>query len=534
MSSKLLLHRFCHFARQTPYLEFHTSTCALKGGSRKKRGSSKARADVEPARTLHSVSSCSIAIFFLMIAFHSLFYPGPTSRKRLAKTLKPDGESGTYEVAPKPAKSRSGKARREDEIREETVHASKATETPQKAPEEPPPSPQTTFSREDAPHVGRTSWRSPRAFPAARPAAFDRRTSPFYSTRTDGILSRRKDNFPSNNTRFRGEMKPEASVTRRSFRERMFNEQQTSQIQPVHDSGDRSGRGPRPSTGYLPAEFETPPTEPLKTLPARFTSPPLLSGLLQSVHDVLGRDARPSPIQSLSLKYLFTAPPHIFLDEKSSQSPSSPAWGQYLLASETGSGKSFAYLLPMLQYLKLTEYSPTPLPSPLPPPNKSLSHNPRGLILAPTHELSRQLSSFAKSLLHNVRLRVLCTSRANNSSSSHGKSSTASQMKRELDDTGFGMTDGTQVLRKNQPVDVLVGTPSKVMEMVRGWGWNREEKIEDQWDDARKDRARNWVPGPPEVGLSKVEWVVIDEADILFGALYFSSFTPSMTNLQRR
>ena len=32
---------------------------------------------------------------------------------------------------------------------------------------------------------------------------------------------------------------------------------------------------------------------------------------------------------------------------------------------------------------------------------------PRGLILAPTHELSWQLSGFAKSLLHEIKLRVL-------------------------------------------------------------------------------------------------------------------------------
>ncbi len=34
-------------------------------------------------------------------------------------------------------------------------------------------------------------------------------------------------------------------------------------------------------------------------------------------------------------------------------------------------------------------------------------------MLAPTHELSRQLSSFAKSLVHTVKLRVMCASQAN-------------------------------------------------------------------------------------------------------------------------
>ncbi|KJA15833.1 hypothetical protein HYPSUDRAFT_200952 [Hypholoma sublateritium FD-334 SS-4] len=38
--------------------------------------------------------------------------------------------------------------------------------------------------------------------------------------------------------------------------------------------------------------------------------------------------------------------------------------------------------------------------------------DPRGLVLAPTHELVRQLAATAKSLLHEVKLRVVCTSRA--------------------------------------------------------------------------------------------------------------------------
>jgi ATP-dependent RNA helicase MRH4, mitochondrial len=92
-------------------------------------------------------------------------------------------------------------------------------------------------------------------------------------------------------------------------------------------------------------------------------------------------------------------------------------------------------------------------------------------------------------------------------------------MKRGLDDSDFGITDGMQNPKRSRPVDILVGTPSKVLEMVRGWGWNMEDKIEDHWDDARKDRARKWIPGPPEAALANVEWVVIDEADILFGTL---------------
>jgi hypothetical protein len=73
-----------------------------------------------------------------------------------------------------------------------------------------------------------------------------------------------------------------------------------------------------------------------------------------------------------------------------------------MLASETGSGKSIAYLLPLLLDLKLSEHDDHRRRA---PPKRAI--NPRALILAPTHELSRQLASFAKSLLHVSKLRVL-------------------------------------------------------------------------------------------------------------------------------
>ncbi|KAF8512305.1 P-loop containing nucleoside triphosphate hydrolase protein [Hysterangium stoloniferum] len=257
----------------------------------------------------------------------------------------------------------------------------------------------------------------------------------------------------------------------------------------------------------------------MKTLPPRFSSPPLLEGLLQSVHEVLGATTKATPIQSLSLKHLFKPPVHLSLSKDTDliNDPPSPAWNQYLLASETGSGKSIAYMLPMFQYLKLTENSPAPLPDCAPPsPKHLMNSSPRGLILAPTHELSRQLSSFAKALLHNVRLRVVCTSQANTLSSSRGRTSTASQFKRELARSDFGLSGESQFSKKGRPIDILVSTPAKILEMTRGWGWDKAEKIEDDWDEARKERARNWIPGNAEASLALIEWVVVDEADILF------------------
>ena len=61
------------------------------------------------------------------------------------------------------------------------------------------------------------------------------------------------------------------------------------------------------------------------------------STFLQSVHDVLGSNARPTPILFFSLKHnLFVAQP---LD----------SCRRFLLASETRLGKSLAYLLPTLR-----------------------------------------------------------------------------------------------------------------------------------------------------------------------------------------
>jgi ATP-dependent RNA helicase MRH4, mitochondrial len=61
-------------------------------------------------------------------------------------------------------------------------------------------------------------------------------------------------------------------------------------------------------------------------------------------------------------------------------------------------------------------------------------------------------------------------------------------------------------------LDVLVGTPSKLLSMARGSGWDKE------FAEDEEARRKKWVVGRPEVALSEVEWVIVDEADVLFGA----------------
>jgi hypothetical protein len=133
------------------------------------------------------------------------------------------------------------------------------------------------------------------------------------------------------------------------------------------------------AASHIAAEFNfsTAPEAP-HTLASTFSSPPLSVDLLQSVYDMLGDNAHPTPIQSLSLKHLFSPPP---LD----------AHRCFLLA----------YLLPMMHDLKATEHV------------RGRRTGPRALVLAPTHELSRQLASFGKALAHHACLRVQTTLQAN-------------------------------------------------------------------------------------------------------------------------
>jgi ATP-dependent RNA helicase MRH4, mitochondrial len=64
---------------------------------------------------------------------------------------------------------------------------------------------------------------------------------------------------------------------------------------------------------------------------------------------------------------------------------------------------------------------------------------------------------------------------------------------------------------------VLVGTPMKVLEMVRGRGWSGPPKREEGEPVDERLKKKEWTVGKPEMGLANVEWVIVDEADVLFG-----------------
>ncbi|EFN53871.1 hypothetical protein CHLNCDRAFT_58353 [Chlorella variabilis] len=125
----------------------------------------------------------------------------------------------------------------------------------------------------------------------------------------------------------------------------------------------------------------------------------------------------------------------------------------FLLASHTGSGKTLAYLLPLVQLLKEGEQLRGAAARP---------RRPRALVLGPTRELTDQILRVAKALSHTAKFR---------SSVVNG-----------------GGDMGGQREALERPLDVLVGTPQRVMQHA--------EKSHLYYGD--------------------VEVVVLDEADTMF------------------
>jgi superfamily II DNA/RNA helicase len=113
-----------------------------------------------------------------------------------------------------------------------------------------------------------------------------------------------------------------------------------------------------------------------------------------------------------------------------------------VIEAPTGSGKTLAFLLPMLEYIG----EPGP--------------GPRALVVTPTRELAVQVERVLDSLDHGVRVALL-----------YG---------------GVGYATQTQALEAG--VDIVIGTPGRILDMV----------------------------GRRQVSLSRVEYVVLDEADEMF------------------
>ncbi len=124
-----------------------------------------------------------------------------------------------------------------------------------------------------------------------------------------------------------------------------------------------------------------------------------------------------------------------------------------VVVSETGSGKTLSYVLPMMHMLKVEEekHGPTTERS-----------TPRALVLAPTRELAAQIHAVFKSASHHVKLRVRLL-------------------------TGGDSHERTKGLA-HSTYDILVATPSRVKSALKH----------------------------KELSLGHVRWLVLDEADNLF------------------
>lgn len=188
--------------------------------------------------------------------------------------------------------------------------------------------------------------------------------------------------------------------------------------------------------------------------PGTFGSFSLHPGLVESMQDRFGTSGETTYIQSLAFSHLCPTPP--------------PA-SRTLLGAETGSGKTYAYLLPVMNNLKATEpENATPEQHP-----KDRRCLPGAIVLQPTHELTRQSTAMAKRMVHEIKLSVAGMSNS--------------------------ITGG--VKGKGGAVDILFGTGAMTRRMM---GIRKPGEETEEGYNAR-----------PHVGMDRVDWLVIDEADVL-------------------
>lgn len=124
-----------------------------------------------------------------------------------------------------------------------------------------------------------------------------------------------------------------------------------------------------------------------------------------------------------------------------------------VVVSETGSGKTLSYVLPLMNMLRIEEETHG---------GTSLKSTPRAIVLAPTRELAQQIYDVMKSVSHHVKLRV----RLLTGGDSHAKTKSLG----------------------NSVYDILVATPSRVKSAMKH----------------------------KELSLGHVRTFILDEADNLF------------------
>ncbi|WVQ69608.1 uncharacterized protein L199_007828 [Kwoniella botswanensis] len=280
--------------------------------------------------------------------------------------------------------------------------------------------------------------------------------------------------YPPFKSNVKGRIHPTSSRRLASFEEphqpRRSSRHYTEAEEAGSGSVPPSPRFPK-SQPFQPPSYPSTPTlsDPTAASPRPFDTFNLTPGLLQSLTSQYGEHGTTTPIQSLSFANLL------------SSSPTFNEGQRVILGAETGSGKTMSYLVPLFQNLKSTDQN-------IRQSEEDVQHlYPRSIVLSPTHELTRQSTRFAKSLTHTTKLSVM------------GLSNTAAG--------GVGARRGT--------ADVLLGTVGSVRRMLG------IRKDQDQEENEREDIGSGLWKKEEKSGLvrsDKVEWVVIDEADVLLGS----------------
>ncbi|WOO82420.1 ATP-dependent RNA helicase MRH4, mitochondrial [Vanrija pseudolonga] len=216
--------------------------------------------------------------------------------------------------------------------------------------------------------------------------------------------------------------------------------------------------------------------------PRKFASFGLHPGLLTALEERFGAKGETMPIQSLALSRLIDS-------ELTRTNGINSHAVRAILGAETGSGKTLAYLLPLVHHLKQDDRVPSRAPGPVAP---------RAIVLQPTHELTRQSTAVAKGITHQAKLTVV-------GASSPGAVKDAGEV-----DVLFAT---------GRTAAYLLGIPREETD-TREKDESRDKKKEDKeiWErEEVEKRRRRPENDKPRIDLSRVEWVVIDEADVLLG-----------------
>lgn len=164
---------------------------------------------------------------------------------------------------------------------------------------------------------------------------------------------------------------------------------------------------------------------------AEFDEMSLMPTMRQALNELQAH--RPTPIQAIAIPQLASR----FTKDSTSRT---------VMSAETGTGKTLAYLIPLMQHLKQQEQSAGE--------QKSVYNYIRAAVLVPTNELVDQIYRTGKVLAHNVKLRV--------------------------DKLGHDH-------KHRLPCDMIVSTPSKLLKMEKELRCQLEKIVIDEADTLLAD-----------------------------------------------